>query len=634
MTIPWRQSLAVALCGATVLSGQQMTIEPQRPTSSIFVRPYQAVTVPDVRLANSGRLGQLVRAGNLYLTAEDAVALALENNIDIEVARYSHPMAEWRLERAQAGGLLPGVPSVASQAGTVAAGQGVTGSQQAAGVQLAGGRAGAGNAGNATISQIGPVTQTLDPSIQGTAAFAHTSSPQANSVQSLVTNLIANTRVYNATYQQGFLSGGSISVTAKENYLNENAPTDLLNPSMAPNLSISGQHNLLRGFGVAVNARTITVSKINLRMSDAAFETQVSGIVAQVLNTYYSYSSTWETLKSQRSIAEVAATFYGNVKRQVDIGQTAPTELITAENQMITSQQTLVASEATLRQQEVRLKSLLSRNGTADPVLRSARIVPVDRITMPASENLPPLDEMVRQAMSRRTDLASQKANEEAAVISAQGTKNGILPTLVGFGAMSAAGLAGDPRTVISGGTVTTPDPYFVGGLGTAWAMVFRRNFPTQRGGVFYQGNITNGQAQADYAIDMLQLRQSQLGNRKSLSQVEVDVQNAVLALQQARVRYEAAVKNRELQSQLFEAESKKFEYGVSTSYDVTRQQRDMITAQSNEQGALLTYVTARIALDQTLGTILDAHRVTIAEAKQGKLQRESSVPEVVPEKP
>lgn len=605
--------LVLLLLESAFAQQQTTVIAPIRPHAPIIVRPYKPVEVPPVRLANSPRLAELVRAGALYLTAQDAVALALENNIDIEIARYNPIIATWNLERSEAGGALPGVPNAASQAGTVAAGQGVAGSQAAAGVRINGAAQNGGQTANATISQIGPVTQTLDPIIQESSTFSHVSQPQANVVQSLIINLISNTRAHAASYQQGFLSGGSVTVRYTDNYLNENSPTDLLNPSSAPRLSVSAQQNLLRGFGVAVNARTITVSKMNVNTSDLNFRSIVIAVVAQVLNQYYSLASAYEDLKAKQNTADTAATFLKNTNREIELGRLAPPDAITAENQAIISRQAVVDADAALRQAENRLKNLLSRNGTADPVLAAVRIVPLDKMSLPASDNLPSIEDMVRQALANRTDLASERAGLRASEVSGLGTRNGVLPTGVVFGSMTNAGLAGTPRTVVdSNGRIQTPDPYFVGGIGTALGQVFRRNFPTTQGGFFFQATLNNNQAQADFAIDQLSLRQSQLTTQRDLNRVQVDLLNNVIALQQARARYEAAVQNQRLQQELFEGEQKKFQAGASTAYDVIQQQRDLTTSQATQISALTTYTTARIALDQTLGTILEANKIQL----------------------
>src|SRR5450432_2121031 len=204
-----RPIVAIFLAGV-MMYGQQpvgVSIAPVRPQRNVVLRPYLAPSIPEARLSNSARIQSLIRAGALYLTAQDAIALALENNIDIEVARYNPLLSDWRLERSQAGGALPGVPSGASQAGTVASGQGVQGSQSAAGVSGGAGGGGASST-NASITQIGPVTQTLDPIIQQTTTFGHTSTPQSNSTQSVTSVLIDRTRTYSSSIHQGFLTGG------------------------------------------------------------------------------------------------------------------------------------------------------------------------------------------------------------------------------------------------------------------------------------------------------------------------------------------------------------------------------------------------------------------------------------------
>lgn len=619
-----RKCLAVALCVTLHVStawGQIASIEPIPASVAGLIRPYLAPEVPNIRLANSARLGQLVRAGTLYLTLQDAIALALENNIDLEVARYNPILAAWRLNRAQAGGALPGVPSSSAQVGSVASGQGVVGSQQAAGVGGGGNLGAQVQGGNVTISQIGPVTQNLDPSIQQATTFSHTTRPQANATQSLTVALESNTRVYNNTIQQGFLSGGSVTLSYRINYDKENSPSNILNPSDAVNLSLSFQHNLLRGFGVAVNSRTITISRMNIGISETAFRSQVVSIVTQVVNGYYALSSDDEDVKAKQSASEVAQTLLHNVNEQVRIGALAPTETTRAEAQVASTRLDLVNSLTKRDQDELQLKSLISRNGIGDPALAAARIVPLDSIALPEKDDLPPLEEMVKQALANRPDIATTKANLEASRVSALGTKNGLLPTLGVIGGESHAGLAGTAQS-------PEADAYFIGGVGNATAQAFRRNFPTERIGAFLVTNIHNDQAQADHAIDQLQLRQSELSYRKSLNQVEVDILNSLVGLRQARARHAAAVLNRKLADETLRAEQKKYELGASTPAAVIQAQRDIAVANATEVAARVTYSNARVALDRSLGTVLESNHVSIDEARHGVVARQSAVPQ------
>jgi len=292
------------------------------------------------------------------------------------------------------------------------------------------------------------------------------------------------------------------------------------------------------------------------------------------------------------------------------------------------SQLDLDNAQAAIRQQTITLKGLISRTGDADPVLASAEIVPLDHLVMPEKDDIGPLPALMEKARRNRSDLAAQNVAIETAKISALGTANGILPTAQLFATASQAGLAGAPRVVANG---LTANSYFVGGSGTALGQVFRRDFPTQNIGVFARTTLNNGQAQADFGIDQLQLRQQQLNFANSANQAEVDVLNAVVALQQARARHEAAAQNRILQEKLLDAEQKKFALGASTSYNVTQQQRDLATARNAELSALITYQTARIELDRTTGATLEANRVSLDEAKNSRVERASQLPVSLP---
>jgi outer membrane protein len=618
-----KQFLALALtltCPVSFGWAQQASfagIAPTKPSAPAIVRPYLAVDVPPIRLANSPRLAQLVRAGTLYLTVQDAIALALENNIDLEVARYNPLISTWNVTRSEAGGALPGVPANSSQVGASALGQGVAGSQRAAGVSVPGSGSNRGQTTNATIQQIGPVTQTLDPLIQEASTFSHTTNLQANQILSATPTLIDDSRVHSITYKQGFLTGGSASVTYSDNYLKENALTDVLNPSSAPALSFQFQQGFLQGFGIAVNARFITVAKMNVGISDLTFQTQVTNIVFQVVNAYYNLEAADEDSKAKKGAADVAGTFLANVKAQVNLGSLAPSDVINAQSLLVTSQQALVDADATRDQQEIQLKNLLSRTGTADPVLAAARIEPVDHMTIPDSDDLPPLEQLVKQALGNRTDLAAERQNLKATEVSNLGTRNGILPNLGVFASESQAGLAGTAQTVTIAGHTFTADPAHVGGIGTALKQVFSADYPTETVAGFYAAQLRNRQALADYDIDQLSYRQSQLTTQKDAHQVEVDVLNYVIALRQARARYEATIRSRTLQEQLLTSEQKRFALGASIPYNVILQQRDLTNAQSAQVAALTAYTSARLALDRTTGALLSANHVSLADARK-----------------
>ena len=633
-TVLWSRPLACAVVFSQLVWAQQpvIGIEPVRPSGQILWRPYKPVTVPPIRLSDSDRMKVLIRAGKLYLTVHDAIALALENNIDIENARYNPTLQAWNLERSEAGGALPGVPSGSSNASSVQSGQGVLGAQQAAGVSIPGSRGGSGGTTNATVAQVGPVTPTFDPSIQESNAYSHTSNPEPNTILSQTSNLIRNTRSYSGAYSQGFATGGSLTINYGDHYVNENAPLDVLNPSVAPAVSFSVQQNLLQGLGIKLNQRNITVARMNLADSDLNFKTQVSGVVVNVLNTYYSLVGAYEDLRAKQSTLDTARRFYDESKRRFDLGALAQLDVTTAENQIAVSQLALVNSQATVAQQQLQLKNLISRTGPGATLVADVEIVPVDQLAIPATDDIPPVKSLVQQALANRSDLIVERGNIKTAEISALGTQNGLLPSAGVIASRSTAGLAGTPKVVqFPGAPPFTANPYFVGGVGTGLGQVFRQDFPTEGIGVFFVAQIYDRAALADHAIDQLNIRQQQLITAKDMNQAQVDVTNSVVALRQARARYEAAVQSRILQQQLLDAEEKKFSLGASTPYNVIVEQRDLATAQSSELAARVSYQSARISLDQVTGATLEANHISLTEAETGKIPQTSTLPAVLP---
>jgi outer membrane protein TolC len=445
--------------------------------------------------------------------------------------------------------------------------------------------------------------------------FSHRTAPQSDTVQSILPVLISNTRNSSFTYQQGFLIGGNVSVSYSDSYLNENAPTDVLNPSSAPSVTLTYTQNLLRGFGVAVNARTIRVSQINVKASALNFKTQVSNTVNQVLNLYYALSAGYEDIRAKSNAIEVAQQFYKNSGIQERAGTLARLDVTTAESQLASAEYDLVNSQTNLRQQELQLKNLLSRQGISDPLLASVQIVPLDRIAVPENDETAPLRDLLQTALANRSDLAAERLGITSGEISALGTRNGILPLLVGIATESAAGLAGQPKTVVSSFGVETANPYFNGGIGTAVGQVLRRDFPTNRVAAYFQTPLRNDQAQADYAIDQLQLRQSQIQLSKDLNQVAVDVSNYLVAMRQARGRYRAAVQTRILQEQLLDAEQKKLAGGASTPFNVVQQQRDLGRLSGDEIPLLL--ISAMLAWRWTKHSVRRSKRITYRSEKR-----------------
>lgn len=608
-----RQKTISPLAVFTLLATQcwaQATPEVAKPHGPLLIRSYMPPSASPVNLTNSNYLHSLIRAGQLYLTAQDAIALAIENNIDLEVDRYGPLDAQWNLERAQGGGPLRGVTNGSTLVNQVTSGQGVLGSEVAAGLATTT-SGGNGPGSGATVTQIGPVTQNLDPVLQNGTNFSHTTYPYPSTVVSFTPTLVSVQHVIDSFVQQGLLSGGYVQVTANESYLKQNAPSDYLNPSVEPVMQIYLRHNLLQGFGTAVNGRFIRVAQKNIQASNETFRSQLLNIVTNVLNLYWDLVTYDDDLAVRQRAVDQAQKFYDDTRKQIELGVVPRFQASRAQSNVTNSRQLLAIAQATAQQQEILLKNAISRNGLEDPLLDSAHIVPLDRIEIPEQDNLPPLRDLVANALANRPDVALAKISDEISDVSALGTANGVLPSLQMFASVSAAGLSGTPAPFQG----QTASPYYVGGLGNALEQVFRDNFPSRRIGALFAGTLHNHVAQGDYGIDQLQLRQGDLVERRNQNQIVVDISNQIVALRQARSRYSQALDSRKLLEELLQKTQQAFSFGAATISDLEAAQTALVNAQETEVTTMSAYSHARIALDQVLGRTLDVNHVSVENA-------------------
>lgn len=597
-----------------------------KPTGIFVYRSYKGTTVAPANLYNSGRIQGLLRSGNLYLTVQDAIALAIENNLNLEVQRYSLPTADWAIERARAGGPIRGLTAGAPGVGSVAAGVGVLGAIQSAGVSGGGGGGGGfvGGGGGANIQQIGPVVVKFDPAFSGATTFSHLTYPQANQSVSEIPVLVDSNHIYSQTLSQGMATGGTFSFQNYSYSQTENAPGDTLNPVFAPYMRASFQQPLAQNFGMKVNTRSIRVAQNGIRLVREQFRSNLLNLVNTVLGQYWGLVSANEELKARQHALEIAQKFHDDTEREITAGALPRVQLPRAEAEVASRRQDVILAQASLQQQETLMKEQLVR--TLDPAIEAARIVPLDTIQVPERDDLPALRELVSTAMRNRPDVAITKLQDDNALINSVGTVNGLLPVVIAYGSTQNRGFAGTPQVTPHGG----PNPYFEGGYGSALGQIFRRNFPTEYGGIYAGANLHNRLAQADYGIEQLQLQSSQLNGQKANNDIAVSIANQMVALQQARSRYNAAINTRKLQEQLLAAEQEKFAYGTATFSTLIIDQRALVTAQISEVNALNAYARAHDGLEQVLGQTLDHYNITLEEGIQGRVNRESRPPDVV----
>lgn len=619
-----RNSLGILLIASTLLAqSSEVSIQmPKQPAViGTFLRPFhlEKRIVPPAKLTNSPRLEQLVRAGNLYLSVQDVIALALENNLDIAVQRYSPFLAQEVLRRAQSGGILRGTDSPVVAGPTSVSTAGVSTNANGLG-------GGTLNAGGSVVTQIGPSPPSLDPSISTSFSFGHQTTPQTNLSLNTTDVFINNYRSFYVQYGQQFITGTYAQLSFYNSRNLNNSASPLFNPSLSGYLDFQVSQPLLQGFSLAVNNRDIRVAKNNLKATMMNVKQQVVVTIGAILNLYWDLVTFNDAVRIKEQALGIAQKLYEDNQKQVNAGALPSVELTRAAAAVSSSKEDLLFAQTNVSQQEIVLKNALSRNAIQNAWLDEVHIVPLEHIFVPKADELKPVPELIEEALANRIEIDQAKLNLQSQEIMLKGDKNGLLPSMSAFAELTNSGLSG-PVNPLYTNCCGTPNPYFVGGDSNAIAQMLRRNFPNYSAGVSLTIPLRNRQAQADYVTDELQLRQAQLRLQGLLNQVKVDVKTAVIGLQQARARYQAAVDTRTLAEQSLKNEQQRFQFGASSVALVIQAQNDLAADQTAEVQAMANYSHARIALDQALGRTLDVNHVSMEEAVSGRVQRESVLP-------
>ncbi|MDE0628013.1 MAG: TolC family protein [Bryobacterales bacterium] len=599
-----------------------------------FANIFDAPEIPDISLSNSGRLEALLHDAKLYLSLSDALALAIENNLDIAWSRYGPRSAANDLMRAKSGAQLRGVQN---QISVLSTGLGDTGGArpvgQATGItQRAGGAAagggGGGGGGAADIGDastfFGTTAVNLDPSIFGNIDWGHFSNPQTSDFVTGTNTLVREISNSQIGLRQGFVSGATMALIWANSRTETNSLRNNFNPSLISAFTLRLTQPLLQGFGVAVNTRNIEVARNNHEISNLQFKLQVEEVVTRVSGIYWGLVSLRAQVESQRQNLELARKLYSDNQRRVEIGTLAPIEVIRAEAEVAAREADLTAAQTEVQLQETLLKDAISVNGIASPTLLHAEIVPTDEIAISEDDDLEPLPVLMDIALRARADMAQNRIRLQNTDLGLIGVRNGMLPSASVVVDLTNNALAGGINEDFATfpGQSTYVSPYFLGGLGTATGQLLRRNFPDYQVRLQLNIPLKNRQARADYTAALLEKRQQEIQMVQAENAVRSGVQSAVIRIQQARARYVAALKAQELQEEALEAEQKRYNLGASTIFLVVQAQRDLANARTNVIATQNEYANARINLNQSTGHTLTAHNISIAEAYEGVVSK------------
>ncbi|MGH9486194.1 MAG: TolC family protein [Terriglobales bacterium] len=596
-------SSLLAQTGAIDVNPEGLNFAVGRPwTQTLFGQ--KPLGVAPLNLANSPRVMSQLHNGKLYLSLDDAIALALENNLDIAIQRYNLPIADTDILRAKSGSAPLGVATgiVSGTPGGPGATTGVAGASgaSAGGTSVGAGGAGAG-AGGIVTSTLGggPAVPQLDPSLSANFSLTDATEPESSIVLTGIPTVQSHSGVANFTYDQGFLTGGNLSVGYTNTRSSTTSTFELFDPSYSSGLNFSFTQPLMRGFGIQLNSRNLMQAIDDREIADIAFSQQVMATVAQVEDIYWDVVTANESVKVAQEAVDLDQKILSDTERQVQIGTMAPLQATQAKANLATNQETLIADQTNLEYNGLLLKNAITKN-LANPALASADVVTTDKITIPANQPIQPASDLIKLALQYRPELAETRINLGISEMSLKATKNELLPQL---------------NLVVGYNSNALQSSY-----GATFGNIFSGRYPSYQAGINLTIPLRNRSAEADVARAQLQLQQSYLQQQQEINNIVISVEQAQFALQSSRAQILAAQEAVTLNRETLEADQKKLDLGATTVEQVLTDQSNLTNAESTLVSAQSTYIENKVNLERLTGRTLTANRISILDAESGKV--------------
>ncbi|HZP03952.1 MAG TPA: TolC family protein [Terracidiphilus sp.] len=573
---------------------------------------YRPSDVPPLDLNNSPRLDSLIRDGKLYISLHDAIALAIENNLDLAYFRYNFPIAQTDLARTKAGGSVNGVNTGVVQSST----QGGFGSQGGGGGGGASSGSSAAGAGGIVTSTLGAGTAvaSFDPYLTFKGYVDHTVAQQTNAFQTGVAIYKANQIQGQGNYSEAFPLGTSVNV----NYLGlrnaNNSPHEAINPNLYSNLTVEITQQFLAGFGISTNERFMHIAKKNLQITDLAFRAQVIATITQVENIYWDLVNAYEDEQvKERSLAFAQQNLQTDQK-QLQLNAIPAMQVIKDQSDEATSEGDLTVSRANLRLNELLIKNAITK--IDDPTIDEMPVIPLDRSGSANPNATKSIDDLIAEAEKNRPDVKQDEIAMQVAQMSLKSIKSELLPTLNAYGFYSGAGTAGPPNPNCSLGSECVSNlPLGFGGM---LDNTFNYSSPEYQVGMTLSINLRNRVAKADQFRAALEYRQRQITFEEQKKSIRFDVRNSQFSLQQKEALVNAAQKARDLAQHTFDVTSQEQKLGAASSYDTLVAQHNLATAESALVAAQTAYEKAKVDIDRATGETLERMGVSIDDAKSG----------------
>jgi outer membrane protein TolC len=613
--------------------------QPRSAFPNLF-QPYQARTVGESNLSNSPRMDSMMRDGKIYLSIDDAVALTLENNLDLELARYNLNVAAADLLRAKAGGSILGVNTgiIQNTPGGGVGGLGGTVGSGTGGTTVAAGGAGTGSNGlvSSTLGIGSPITS-FDPILTSSMQLDKNNTISTSAVSPAPGGIVSqNTYTANFAYTQGFQWGTTLSAGFNNTHLATNSSVGLLTPQLGSNFQFRVTQSLLQGFGTLPNTRFILIAKNNREISDVAFRLQVITTVDQIENMYWDLVYAFENVRVQRESLTYAQKALDDAKSQVKVGTVPPIQVVSAQSTVATDQQNLIVAQNNLQLQQLLIKNAISRS-IEDPVLAEADVIPTSTMLIPQEESVVPIQDLINDALQHRAELVETRIDLNSRDINYKAVRNAMLPTLAAFAYYGGSGVGGDlnPECTTFGGTACTTPPVFGGsnslGYGGALNQLVNSTAPDKGIGLSLNIPLRNRVAQSNQVRAELEFRQAQVRQHQLENQVRIEVRNAQFDVKQNRAAVQAAQSAVDLAHQTLDADQQKLKVGLTTQTVILQDAATLTTGESNLVSAKAAYEKSRIELDRATGLLLDHAGIDVADATKGEVTHLPNIPYVAP---
>jgi outer membrane protein TolC len=615
-------TLALALLAGPEVAWPQTasthpTLRLDVPHSYNPIDAYRPASVPLPNLANSPRIDTLIHDGVLELSLTDAIALALENNLDLAIARYNIPIAQADVLRTRAGGVFRGVNTGVVQ-NTPGGGVGGFGSG-GAGAGAGGTSGGAGGAGSGASGQVlstlgsGAAVSSYDPAITANLNYSDVASPLSNTTLYGVQALKSVALTGNFGYSQAFATGTSFTANFYNQRNTNNSPYTYLKPELDASYTLTVQQQLLAGFGLGPNLRYLRIARNNQKISDAAFQLQVVSTVTQIANMYWDLVAAYEDEQVKSRSLDFANQTLTSGRKQLELQAVPAMDVMKDEAEVANREQDLSIAKSTLKFQELLIKNALTKN-LDDPILEAMPVKPVNVSTDDGTTATAAAadEDIVAQALAHRVELKISGIDLENRDISRKATNNNLLPSLALVAQYGGAGLAGIGNPTAG---VTSNAPL---GFGGALNNAFNNSSPDYYVGLQMNIPIRNRIAKSDQYRSELESRQADLRLQQLKKQIRIEVRNAQYALDQSVARVTAAVKSRDLAQKTFDITSKEQQLGAGSAFQTLTSRRDLASAESALLAARTAYQKAKIELARSIGTTLEANSISIESARSG----------------